>query len=201
MAFHKSNWFKRLKNFIIGVGASVVMVGALAKILSWPYGNEFLMAGLLTEAFLFLLLGILPPEKDYYWEKLYPGLESYHSEITPLAAGEAGVGGGTALNGDVVENQLGGMLTEMQSMSNSLGALKALQEVDFSGTSDQISTMNNFYNKLNDAMADLGDSLEDTKRYKEQMSALNTNLASLNGVYGNVLTAMTGQKAATVPQS
>jgi len=201
MAFHKSNWFKRLKNFIIGVGASVVMIGALAKILSWPYGNEFLMAGLLTEAFLFLLLGILPPEKDYYWEKLYPGLESYHSEITPLAAGESGVGGGTALNGDVVENQLGGMLTELQSMSNSLGALKALQEVDFSGTSEQITTMNNFYNKLNDAMVDLGDSLEDTKRYKEQMSALNTNLASLNGVYGNVLTAMTGQQAVTVPQS
>ncbi len=201
MAFHKSNWFKRLKNFIIGVGASVVMIGALAKILSWPYGNEFLMAGLLTEAFLFLLLGILPPEKDYYWEKLYPGLENYKAEITPLAAGDMGAGGGTALNGDVVENQLGGMLTELQSMSNSLGALKALQEVDFSGTSDQISTMNSFYNKLNDAMADLGDSLEDTKRYKEQMSALNTNLASLNGVYGNVLTAMTGQQAASVPQS
>ncbi len=201
MAFHKSNWFKRLKNFIIGAGASIVMVGALAKILSWPYGNEFLMAGLLTEAFLFLLLGILPPEKDYYWEKLYPGLENYKAEITPLAAGENGVGGGTALNGDVVENQLGGMLTELQSMSSSLGALKALQEVDFSGTSDQISTMNNFYNKLNDAMADLGDSLEDTKRYKEQMSALNSNLASLNGVYGNVLTAMTGQQAASVPVS
>ena len=201
MAFHKSNWFKRLKNFIIGVGAAVVMVGALFKIQSWPYASEMLIGGLLTEAFLFLLLGVLPPEKDYYWEKLYPGLENYHAEITPLAAGDAGVGGGTALNGDVVENQLGGMLTELQSMSNSLGALKALQEVDFSGTSQQITTMNNFYNRLNDAMADLGDSLEDTKRYKEQMAALNTNLASLNGVYGNVLTAMTGQTAASVPNS
>lgn len=197
MAFHKSNWFKRLKNFIIGAGAALVIVGALFKIQSWPYASEMLTYGLLTEAGLFLMLGVLPPDKDYYWEKLYPGLENYKAEITPLAAGEVGVGGGTALNGDVVEGQLGGMLTELQSMSNSLGALKALQEVDFSGTSDQISTMNNFYNKLNDAMADLGDSLEDTKRYKEQMSALNTNLASLNGVYGNVLTAMTGQKAAT----
>jgi len=201
MAFHKSNWFKRLKNFIIGAGAALVIVGALFKIQSWPYASEMLTYGLLTEAGLFLMLGVLPPDKDYYWEKLYPGLETYKSEITPLAAGEAGVGGGTALNGDVVENQLGGMLTELQSMSNSLGALKALQEVDFSGTSEQITTMNNFYNKLNDAMADLGDSLEDTKRYKEQMSALNTNLASLNGVYGNVLTAMTGQQAASVPQS
>lgn len=196
MAFYKSNWFKRLKNFIIGVGAAIVMLGALFKINSWVYGTEMLIAGLVTEAFLFLMLGILPPEKDYYWEKLYPGLENYHSEITPLAAGGSG---GVALNGEVVENQLGGMLTELQSMSKNLGALKALQEIDFSGTSEQISTMNNFYTKLNDAMADLGDSLEDTKRYKEQMAALNKNLGSLNSVYGNVLTAMTGQQAASVP--
>lgn len=197
MAFHKSSWFKRLKNFIIGVGAAVVMVGALFKIMSWPFASEMLIAGLLTEAFLFLLLGILPPEKDYYWEKLYPGLENYHAQLQPLQAG-AGAVGGTALNGDVVENQLGGMLTELQSMSSSLGALKALQEVDFSQTGDQLATMSNFYDKMNNAMAELGDSLEDTKRYKEQMAALNTNLASLNGVYGNVLTAMTGRAGAAV---
>ena len=66
----------------------------------------------------------------------------------------------------------------------------ALQEVDFSGTSEQIKSMNNFYTKLNEAMADLGDSLEDTKQYKDQLSALNRNLGSLNSVYGNVLSAM-----------
>ncbi|MEL6945833.1 MAG: hypothetical protein AAFO82_24530, partial [Bacteroidota bacterium] len=48
--------------------------------------------------------------------------------------------------------------------------------------------------KLNEAMADLGDSLEDTRRYKEQMSVLNRNLGSLNTVYGNVLGAMTGNR-------
>jgi len=95
-----------------------------------------------------------------------------------------------ALNGEVVEQQLGGMLTELQSMSKNLSSLQALQEVDFSGTSDQIRTMNNFYTKLNEAMADLGDSLEDTKAYKDQMTVLNKNLGSLNSVYGGVLSAM-----------
>jgi gliding motility-associated protein GldL len=75
-------------------------------------------------------------------------------------------------------------------MSKSLSSLKALQEVDFSGTKDQIKAMNSFYTQMTEAMANLGESLEDTKRYKEQMVALNKNLSSLNSVYGNMLTAI-----------
>ena len=191
MAFYKSSWFKYLKNFIIGVGAAVVMLGALFKIQSWPYASEMLTAGLVTEAFLFALLGILPPDKDYYWEKLYPGLDNYNSKVAPLAAGaiDESLPG---LNGEIVEQKLGGMLTELQSMSKSLGSLKALQEVDFSGTSDQLKAMSNFYTNMNEAMANLNDSVDETRKYKDQLTALNKNLGSLNSVYGNVLSAMAG---------
>ena len=106
MSFIKSKGFKYFKNFIIGVGAAVVMVGALMKITSHPMGNTFITIGLLTEAFLFLMLGLLPPEKDYYWEKLYPGLDAYSANISPLTAGEAS----RPLNAEAVENNLGGML-------------------------------------------------------------------------------------------
>ncbi len=190
MSFVKSKGFKYFKNLIIGVGASIVLVGALFKIQSWPYASEMLTIGLLTEAFLFLMLGLLGPEKDYYWEKLYPGLDNYSSNIAPLAASSGAGAEVQALDGQVVEQQLGGMLGELRVMSKSLSSLKALQEVDFSSTKDQIASMNNFYGKLNEAVANLGDSLEDTKRYKDQMVALNTNLGSLNRVYGNMLTAM-----------
>ena len=189
MAFYKSPWFKYLKNFIIGVGAAVVMVGALFKIQSWEGGSELLTAGLLTEAGLFLMLGLLPPDKDYYWEKLYPGLENYDSKIPALSVGDVGASA-PGLNGEVVEQQLGGMLSELQTMSASLGSLKSLQEVDFSSTGDQLKSMSNFYTRMNEAMATMNDSLEDTKRYQEQISALNRNLGSLNSVYGNVLSAM-----------
>ena len=195
MAFYKSSWFKYLKNFIIGFGAAVVMVGALFKIQSWEGGSEMLTAGLLTEAFLFMLLGILPPDKDYYWEKLYPGLEKYGSNIAPLTVGDVGAAA-PGLNGEVVEQQLGGMLNELQTMSASLGSLKSLQEVDFSGTSEQLKTMSNFYTRMNEAMASLNDSIDDTKVYKEQLTALNQNIGSLNTVYGNVLSAMGGNKNA-----
>jgi len=198
MSFLKSKGFKYFKNLIIGVGASVVLMGALFKLESWEGASQMLIIGLSVEAFIFLFLGLIGPEPDYYWDKLYPGLSDYSSNIAPLTAGPAGSQPETApLNGEVVEQQLGGMLTELQTMSKSLSSLKALQEVDFSGTGDQIKAMSNFYSKLNEAMADLSDSLEDTKQYKEQLAVLNQNIGQLNSaygqlnnVYGNVISAM-----------
>ena len=190
MAFHKSKGFKYLKNLIIGVGAAVVMLGALFKILSHPLGNIMITAGLCTEAFLFFMLGVLPPEKDYYWEKLYPGLDNYNANLAPLSAGStSSAAPSRPLDAEIVENKLGGMLTELQDMSKSLGSLKSLQEVDFSETSEQLKTMHNFYGRMTEAMATLNDTVEDTKIYKEQMTSLNKNLSSLNSVYGNVLSA------------
>lgn len=196
MSFVKTKGFKYLKNLLIGVGAAFVLAGALFKIESWPFASEMLILGMGIEAFIFLFLGIIGPEKDYYWEKLYPGLDDYNASIQPLAAGPIAETT-PQLNGEVVEQQLGGMLTELQGMSRSLGSLKSLQEADFSGVSDQVKSMTNFYSKLNEAMADLTDSVEDTKQYKAQLTELNKNIASLNNsyaslsnVYGNVIGAM-----------
>jgi len=189
MSFFKSPSFKYLKNLLIGLGASVVMIGALGKLNSTSWGGMMITAGLLVEAFLFAMLGILGPEKDYYWEKLYPGLDQYGSNIAALTAGDTKGAAPKALNAEVVEGKLGGMLNELQSMSKSLGSLKALQEVDFSQTGDQLKAMNNFYTKMNEAMATLNNSVEDTKQYQAQMSSLSKNLTSLNAVYGNILSA------------
>lgn len=193
MSFLKSKGFKYIKNLIIGAGAAIVLIGALFKIQSWEGATEMLTIGLLTEAGLFLMLGLLGPEPDYYWDKLIPGLGDYNSKIGALQlSGMAPTPQQQlpGLNGEVVENKLSGMLTELQGMSKSLGSLKALQEVDFSGTQQQIASMNNFYSKLTEAMANMSDAMEDTKMYKEQMAALNKNLGSLNAVYGGMLSAM-----------
>lgn len=191
MSFVKSKGFKYFKNLMIGVGAAFVLAGALFKLESWEGASEMLILGMSIEIFIFLMLGVLGPDADYYWDKLYPGLADYGSRIQPLTAGpQNNVDMGTPLHGDVIERQLGGMLTELQSMSKSLGALKALQEVDFSGTQEQVKTMSNFYTKLNEAMADMAKSSDDVKAYKDQMASLNQNLGSLNTVYGNMLAAM-----------
>ena len=184
--FIKSSSFKYLKNFIIGFGASVVMIGALGKIRSYPWGDAAITAGLITEAFLFLMLGIIPPEKDYYWEKLYPGLEKYNSKIAPLTAGEVDKDL-RPLNANKVETSLGGMLSELQIMSKSMSSLKALQEVDFSQTSDQIKSMGNFYDRMNQAMQELSHSVEETKAYRTHISALNQNIQGVSQMYQGVL--------------
>lgn len=182
----KSASFKYLKNFIIGVGASVVMIGALGKILSTEWGDAMITVGLSTEAFIFLMLGLIPPEKDYYWEKLYPGLEKYNSNLAPLTAGELEKDS-RPLNGVKVEGQLGGMLSELQIMSKSMSSLKALQEVDFSQTSEQIKSMGNFYERMNQAMQELSHSVEETKAYRTHITALNSNIQGVSQMYQGVL--------------
>lgn len=198
MSLVKSKGFKYFKNFIIGIGAALVLLGALFKIQSWEGADFMLTVGMITEAVIFAFLGIIGPEPDYYWHKLYPGLDKYNSTLQPLTAGpQQQQIQAPALNGEVVEQQLGGMLSELQVMSKSLSSLKALQEVDFSGTKDQIRAMGNFYTKLNEAMADLSDSVDEAKAYKDNLSHLNSNISSLNAqyaalnnVYGNVISAM-----------
>ncbi len=190
MSFVKTKGFKYLKNLIIGVGAAFVLAGALFKLESWEGASEMLIIGMSMEIFIFLMLGLIGPDPDYYWDKLYPGLADYDARLQPLTAGPSNQPDVVPLHGDVIERQLGGMLTELQSMSKSMGALKSLQEVDFSGTSDQIKTMGNFYTKMNEAMSDMAKSAEDVKSYKDQLGALNKNLGSLNTVYGNMLSAM-----------
>jgi hypothetical protein len=194
MSFLKSKGFKYFKNLIIGLGASAVMLGALYKIQSWEMpvlGGQkidLLTLGLVIEAVIFAFLGIIGPDKDYYWDKLYPGLDDYGAAINPLSAGPSAAAS-RGLDADIVENKLGGMLNELQGMSASLGSLKALQEVDFSQTGEQLKSMNNFYTQMNSAMESLSNTVEDTKLYADQMQSLNKNLSSLNGVYGNVLGA------------
>jgi gliding motility-associated protein GldL len=84
--FFETSTGKYIKNLIIGVGAAVVLVGALAKLQHWPWAGTSLDYGMCTEAFIFALLGILPPHKDYYWEKFYPGLMKIHM-LKPIVKG------------------------------------------------------------------------------------------------------------------
>ncbi|RME05424.1 MAG: gliding motility protein GldL, partial [Bacteroidetes bacterium] len=83
MSFVKTKGFKYFKNLVIGLGAAVVLMGALAKLESWPWASTALIVGLSTEAFIFLFLGVIGPEPDYYWDKLFPGLDDYHAQLQP----------------------------------------------------------------------------------------------------------------------
>src|SRR5699024_4447077 len=125
MTFLETQGFKYFKNFVIGVGASLVMLGALGKINSYEWGGTAITVGLVTEAIIFMFLGILPPPKDYYWENLYPGLDRANADIAPLTPGggvavaNGGNGVSGSLDSDFVETRLDGMLDELRNMSRS----------------------------------------------------------------------------------
>lgn len=202
MSFIHSSAFAYGKNLIIGLGAAIVLVGALFKIQSWPGASEMLTVGLLTEAGLFTMLGLLPPHKDYYWEKLYPGLDSHGAEIEPLTGDGGGSNVGEAveklassvgsinLNTDPLEKQQQQMVGELKKMADSMGGLKAFMNTDYSEIENLTKGAGKFATAVNEAITSISESLEDTKVYKEQLTELNQNLASLNQVYGGVLAAM-----------
>ena len=201
MSFIHSSGFAYVKNLVIGVGAAVVLIGALFKIMSWPGANEALMAGLFTEAGLFLMLGLLPPHKDYYWEKLYPGLDQHGGEIpngsnfdgNALTKTLDGVGtaiGRIKLDTTGLESQQEKMVAELQTMAKSMSSLKALQEADFTEIKTLTQGAGKFAAALNEAVSSISESLNDTKVYREQLVQVNQNLQSMNGAYGNVLVAM-----------
>jgi len=62
---------KKTMNFAYGMGAAVVIVGALFKIQHWTGASQLLIVGLLTEAFIFGLSAFDPVDVEYKWENVY----------------------------------------------------------------------------------------------------------------------------------
>lgn len=269
---------KGWKNFmakLYGIGAAVVIIGALFKIMHWPFADIMLIAGLGTEAVIFFFSAFEPIHEDPNWELVYPELALGHSdeldhEALPTASrGGRGNGSGsgvtehldkmleeakidselltrlgdgmralgdnaaqlkgvtsaaaatdsyvTSLNSaaekvatlsDSYERAsvaISGMTStskegesfgeQMQKVSKNLAALNNVYELQLKGSSSHLEATEKFQGQVTKMMEDLSASAEDTRLYKENMSAMAKNLTNLNTVYGNMLKAMTVTKA------
>src|SRR5512133_3875571 len=279
------------KNFIAklyGLGASVVIIGALFKIQHWPMAGTMLTIGLLTEAIIFFFSAFEPLHEEIDWSLVYPELAGIpedepaeigaHSSSKYHGGGVSGGGGGGAgavalakfdemlekaeispdlfqklgvgmkklsettanMNamGDVsaasskymntVNNatdslgklsdsyqstaklinetgstyrnmadsfsviEVGGKSYQQQleTLNKNLSALNSVYELQKKGADEHVKESKNLYKGIQTLMKDLSDSAGDTKKYREQISKLNDNLAALNNVYGNMLSAM-----------
>lgn len=192
--------FKYVKNAILGVGASVVMVGALFKILHWEGADLMLMIGMFTEAFIFALLGILPPEPDYYWERIYPNLDEYPDTEFKKKSKAVGSGKGTIsqqldkmLEDAKVETQLIERLgtnlqkfgENLEKMNNVVDAGAATNEYSARAKEAAVALgeMKRAYAEATSAVGELSKVSQDTKGYHEQVQLVSKNLAALNAVY------------------
>ena len=81
------------KNFIAklyGIGASVVIIGALFKIQHWPLASIMLTAGLVTEAIIFFFSAFEPLHEEVDWSLVYPELAGIPEEGEELPAHGSG---------------------------------------------------------------------------------------------------------------
>jgi gliding motility-associated protein GldL len=76
-------------------------------------------------------------------------------------------------------------------MSENLSALNEMYEMQLRGSREKLEAANQMFEGMGDMLTNLKNSVDDTKRYKENIAELSDNLAKLNTVYGNMLNAMT----------
>jgi gliding motility-associated protein GldL len=79
---------------------------------------------------------------------------------------------------------------QIQRISTNLGALNSVYELQLKGTDAQMQATNKLQETLNQFMNNLGESNENTLKFKSEIATLTKNLSALNNVYGNMLTAM-----------
>jgi len=212
----QSRSYKRTMNFVYGMGAAIVIIGALFKIQHFNLnvfglfeitGGMMLTIGLLVEAGVFAVSAFDTPEDDYSWEKVYPelaedgiaselGTQGLLSQKLDNLLQEANIDSG-------LMEKLGTSITNFQGAAEGLSA--AAESISSTNKyNEQMSlaaikmeSLNNLYqvqmesaskqSELNTAV------VENTEKLKEQMESLASNLSSLNGVYGGMLSAMSSK--------
>ncbi|MCH2233026.1 MAG: gliding motility protein GldL [Crocinitomicaceae bacterium] len=207
---------KKWKSFmakLYGIGAAVVIVGAMFKIMHWPGAGAMLVIGLSVEAVIFFFSAFEPLHEDPKWELVYPELALAHDEDFDLHAyidekgassGHGGGGGGAAGTG--ITEHLDNLLEEakidaellerlgdgMRSLSDNANGLKAVTSAaaatdsyvaSLEGASEKVANLSETYEKASSSLLGLTAGAEDGASFGEQLQKVSTNLAALNNVY------------------
>ena len=208
---------KKLFNMAYGLGASIVIIGALFKILHWELGplngGVLLAIGLITEALIFAISAFEPVDDEYDWSLVYPELASGQqssgksNEIAEIKESE------TSLSAKLDEmlREAGVDANLMSSLGDSIrnfeGAAKGIAPTvdamestrkysdEMVQAASQMESLNSLYKvQLESASKQASvneEVVQNASALKDQMASLSTNLSSLNGVYGGMLSAMT----------
>jgi gliding motility-associated protein GldL len=205
---------KKTMNFAYGMGAAVVIVGALFKIIHFEIGpltgNVMLTIGLVTEAIIFALSAFEPVDNELDWSLVYPELaggdakEKGKKEEAKDAQGllsqkldamlkEAKVDGElmTSLGNSIknFESAAKGIAPTVDSMA---GQKKYSEELSMAAA--QMESLNSLYKVQLESASRNAEAnkeiAENASKLKDQMQAMTANIASLNNVYGGMLSAM-----------
>ncbi len=202
---------QRVMNMAYGLGAAVVIIGALFKLMHWPGASEMLIAGLGTEALIFALSAFEPIHKDLDWSLVYPELaggEAKRKEVKKENPAEAQGLLSQKLDNLLKEAKIDGEL--MASLGSSIKNFESAAK-GIAPTVDSISSQKKYSEEMSTAAAQM-ESLnslykvqldsasrnaeankviaENATKLQAEMTAMTKNIASLNNVYGGMLSAM-----------
>jgi gliding motility-associated protein GldL len=199
-----------LTNMVYGLGAAIVIVGALFKIQHWPFGSEILTLGMIVEALVFTYSAFERQKGDLDWSLVYPELAGGESkgknkQATPKDAEtqlskkldellkEAKIDGELMASlGDSIKN-FEDAAKNLGPTADSMAATKKYGE-ELSHAAAQMESLNSLYKvqleSINKQATINEEAVENATKLKEQMQSLASNLSSLNGVYGGMLSAM-----------
>ncbi len=200
-----SKGWKKFMAKLYGFGAAVVIVGALFKIQHWPGASPMLIAGLGTEALIFIFSAFEPIHEDPNWELVYPELALGHSdeldhESLPAASGRGGRGGSgitdqldkmldeAKIDGELLERLGDGMRALGDNAAQLKGVTSAVAATDsyvdsLQAASDKVSTLSEAYEKASVAISGMTSTQAEGESFGEQMQKVSKNLAALNNVY------------------
>jgi gliding motility-associated protein GldL len=205
---------KKVMNFAYGMGAAVVIVGALFKIQHWTGGSELLVVGLLTEAFIFALSAFDNSDEELDWTLVYPELAGGEAKQKSKKTADASDANGllsqkldtmlkeAKIDGELMAS-LGNSIKNFESAAkgisptvDSLASTKKYSE-ELTKAAAQMESLNNLY-KLQLESASVNaeankDIAENAAMLKQQMQSMTANIASLNTVYGGMLSAMSNK--------
>lgn len=186
---------------IYGIGAAVVIIGALFKILHWKGADIMLMVGLGTEAVIFFLSAFQPHQAETDWSLVYPELsEGYDPSTndnrfrdkTPAPNGLTGKLDDMLKNANVTPEaltNLGQGLNRLSTTTAQLGKLgdatnatdEYTQKVRTAAQS--LDGINKAYSNTVEAITSLSNATNDAKEYHLQVQNVTKNLGALNAVY------------------
>ncbi len=171
----RSKGFKNMMAKLYGLGAAVVILGALFKINHYPGADEMLIVGLVTEAVIFFFSAFEPPHVEPDWSLVYPELAGMYEGFSDPAL--------NAMMGDSDE------LSATQELDNMLEDAKIGPElIESLGT----GLRNLSENASN--MTDISDASVATGGYADSMKRATNNIDTLSESYvktSEVLTAST----------
>ena len=198
------------------IGASIVILGALGKILHISIlgisGGFLLMIGLSVEALIFFISAFEPIEEDLDWSKVYPELAGGQAKSRKINHAKESEEMQSLLSkklddmlkeakldvnlmkslGDSIQN-FKGAAEQIQPAVNSISATNKYSE-QLALASAQMESLNSLYKvqlESTSRQAQANDEIaKNAALLKEQMQSMAANLQSLNGVYGGMLSAM-----------